>query len=194
MAGRIAATRRTDAAGTVPARERGMDLPFVRARSLAEQVADAIVDAVAAQKIKPGQRLIEADLAQHLGVSRIPVREAVKILTAHGILESSLHRGARVVELDEMRIDRICAAQMALERLATGKALATYRREPTLLERLDALIEGIEEAATRGDWSAASKADLAFHREICAASDNEIVQKLWETIARHMLIIFGREI
>ncbi|HTO82834.1 MAG TPA: FCD domain-containing protein, partial [Methylomirabilota bacterium] len=60
--------------------------------------------------------------------------------------------------------------------------------------RLDEIIASMERAAERLDWAAISKADLAFHREICAASGNDIVATLWEALARHVLIVFGREI
>ncbi|WP_170984163.1 GntR family transcriptional regulator [Rhodoligotrophos defluvii] len=174
--------------------ERDLTVPFLRARSLADQVADAITNAIAQGHIRPGQRLIETELARGLGVSRIPIREAVKMLAAQGIVDTSPHRGTFVVEFDEARIDRICAVRVALERLAGREAAQVYAAEPQRLSRLDAIIDDLSRAAAAGDWIAASRADLAFHREICAASGNDIVAKLWETIARHVLIIFGREV
>ncbi|WP_342643311.1 GntR family transcriptional regulator [Rhodoligotrophos ferricapiens] len=171
-----------------------LTVPFLRARSLADQVADAITHAIAQGHIQPGQRLVETELAKSLGVSRIPIREAVKMLAAQGIVDSSPHRGTFVVEFDEARIDRICAVRVALEQLAGKDAAQTYAAEPQRLVRLDAIIEDLSRAAAAGDWIAASRADLEFHREICAASGNDIVAKLWETIARHVLIIFGREV
>ena len=50
------------------------------------------------------------------------------------------------------------------------------------------------DAVSRGAWSAVNRADLAFHREICLASRNDIVITLWQGLARHVLMIFGREI
>jgi DNA-binding FadR family transcriptional regulator len=52
----------------------------------------------------------------------------------------------------------------------------------------------MDEAVRRGDWIGVNKADLAFHHEICIASKNEIVTTLWRGLARHVLMIFGREI
>jgi len=169
-------------------------LVMVRSPSLAEQVADAIVDGIAMGALQPGQRLIETDLARQLQVSRVPVRESLKMLEAQGILETSPHRGARVAEFSEARIDQICEARVALERIAVRDAVAAYRRDPARIERLDAVIDRMERAAERLDWVAVSKADLDFHREICAASGNGVVTILWETLARHVMIVFGREI
>jgi DNA-binding GntR family transcriptional regulator len=99
-----------------------------------------------------------------------------------------------VVELDETRIDRICEVRAALEALAARYAVASYRAEPERLRRLDAVIEEMDDAVRRGDWAGVNKADLAFHREICLASKNDILITLWQGLARHVLMIFGREI
>lgn len=169
-------------------------LPLVRPRNLAEQVADVIVDGIASGAIGPGQRLVETELAQRLQVSRVPLRESLKMLEAQGILESAPHRGARVADFDEAKIDHICEARVALERIALRDAMSAYRSEPERVARLDETIAAMERAAETLDWTAISKADLAFHHEICRASRNDVVITLWETLARHVLIVFGREI
>jgi DNA-binding GntR family transcriptional regulator len=165
-----------------------------RAQSLAAQVADAIVDAIAAGTVAPGQRLVETDLARRLAVSRVPVREALKMLEAQGILIAAPHRGARVVEFDELKIDRICQTRVALERLALPDAVANFARQPERLAALEDLIGRMRREAAHQDWVETSKADLEFHRQICLASDNEIVITLWEALARHVMIVFGGEI
>lgn len=167
--------------------------PFVPT-SLAARVADAIVDAIAANELQPGQRLIETDLAGTLEVSRVPVREAVKTLEAQGILSSLPHRGAHVVPLDEVRIDRICEARLALERLALPAAVAAFAAAPARLRELDAVIARMETLTRSHARLELCKADLAFHRTFIRASGNDIVALLWEALARHVLIVFGREI
>jgi len=169
-------------------------LVLPRAQSLAAQVADAIVDAIGAGTVAPGQRLVETDLARRLAVSRVPVREALKMLEAQGILVASPHRGARVVEFDELKIDRICQTRVALERLALPDAIANIARQPERLVVLEELIDRMRREAAHQDWVETSKADLEFHRQICLASDNEIVVTLWEALARHVMIVFGFEI
>lgn len=169
-------------------------LQLVKSRSLPEQIADAIIDGIAAGVLIPGQRLIELDLARQFVVSRVPLREALKTLEAQGILEREPHRGVRIVELDETRIDRVCEVRAALETIAMRDAIAAYRAEPALLQRLHAAIDDMEKAVQRGDWVAVNRADLAFHHEICLASRNDVVITLWRGLARHVLMIFGREI
>jgi DNA-binding GntR family transcriptional regulator len=169
-------------------------LQMVKSRSLPDQIADAIVEGIAAGVLIPGQRLIELDLASQFSVSRVPLREALKTLEAQGILERGQNRGVRIVELDETRIDRICEVRAALETIAARYAVATYRAEPARLQRLEAVLVEMADAVQRGAWSAVNRADLAFHREICLASRNDIVITLWQGLARHVLMIFGREI
>jgi DNA-binding GntR family transcriptional regulator len=169
-------------------------LNLARSPSLAEQAADAIVTGVSAGALRPGQRLVETELANLLNMSRVPLREALKILEAQGIVESIPHRGTRIAMFDEPRVNQICEARVALERLALRDAAPIYRANPELLLMLDQIIGAMERAADHLQWIDVSKADLSFHREICRASANNIVQTLWEALARHVFIVFGHEI
>jgi len=175
-------------------RPSGTTTALPRAQSLAAQVADFIVDAIAAGQIEFGERLVETALSRRLEVSRVPIREALKMLEAQGILDVTPHRGAHVVEFDNLKIDRICEARVALERLAFRHASGNLRKHPEKLKSLEALIDRMGREAAHRDWVQTSKADLDFHRQICLASENEIVITLWEALARHILIVFGREI
>lgn len=169
-------------------------LSMARAQSLADQAANAIVDGISAGTLQPGERIIETELASLLNMSRVPLREALKILEAQGILESIPHRGTRVATFDHLRVNQICQARIALERLALADAAPICKREPAVLARLDQIIVDMERSAERLEWIEVSKADLSFHREICRLSENAIVATLWEALARHVLIVFGHEI
>jgi DNA-binding GntR family transcriptional regulator len=178
---------------TIPLRP-AASLAFARAQSLAAQVADFIVDGIAGGTYAFGQRLIETELAAQLKVSRVPIREALKMLEAQGILVVTPHRGAHVAEFDRVKSDRVRDARIALERLALPDALATFQAHPEKLTAMEELLARMEQAIERKDWIDAGKADLQFHRQICIASNNEIVITLWEALARHITIIFGREL
>src|SRR5688572_15457114 len=104
---------------------------------LAQQVADKIVEAVAAGAIRPGERVTDSDIAQRLGVSRNPVREAMKMLEAQGIIISSPHRSTHVVAFDRKKVDDIARARVAIEKIAFGDAAEAYAAAPELLEELD---------------------------------------------------------
>ncbi len=70
------------------------------ARQLGDAFADAIVDAIALETLSFGHRIVEADLAKQLKVSRVPIREAIKILSSEGILTLACNRGIRVAHFE----------------------------------------------------------------------------------------------
>lgn len=186
--------RRLTALEAAPAEATPQILAMAPTTGLAERAAEAIVLGVASGALQPGQRLVEVELARLLQMSRVPLREALKILEAQGIVESTPHRGTHIATFDEARIDEICEARLVLEKIAMRGAMAAYRRDPSLIARLDKVLGAMERAALHMEWIEISKADLDFHREICRASGNAIVQKLWDALARHVLIVFGKEI
>src|SRR3954452_532386 len=138
--------------------------------SLASRIADRIVDAVAAGTLAPGQRLVESEIAAALGVSRMPLREALKLLEAQGILSVTPRRGSFVVPFDEGRIGQICDARLALERLALRRAVPAFRADPGLLAELDRQIGTMRQEAERRAWLPANKAALALHPPLLAAA------------------------
>ena len=162
--------------------------------NLPNRIADRIVDAIASGGIEPGQRLIESEIAAALGVSRMPLREALKLLEAQGLLAVTPRRGAFVVGFDARRARQICETRLALERLAIHDAALALRADPPEAARLGGLIEEMRGRAEAGQWLAAGKADLEFHRCLVLAARSPVVAMLWEALARHVLIVFGREI
>lgn len=163
-------------------------------RQLGDTVADAIVNAVAQGTLQPGERIVESDLARKLKVSRVPIREAIKILQAQGILYVTPNRGARVAPFEPNVVDQVFEVRVALERIAVRDAVQAYRRDPRQIDALREIVSRMERVARRSDWVEFRKRDVDFHHEICRVSRNEIVLKLWEALARHITIIFGREL
>lgn len=144
--------------------------------------------------LQPGQRLIEVELAAQLNISRVPVREAIKILQTQGILKAAPNQGARVATFKTSDFDQVTEVRLALERIAARHAVETYQREPRRLDFLRENVSRMERASHWSDWAELRRLDVAFHHEFCKASDNEIVLSLWEALARRINIIFGKEI
>lgn len=165
----------------------------VETHNLAERLADRLVEAIAWGELDAGERLLEAEIAQRLGVSRIPLREAIRTLEAQGIVTSEPHRGTRVAGFGAGWAQNVRRARIALERLAFRDVAGTARLRVTLREALDGLIATMARAAEAGDLLALIRADVAFHREVVTASGDPIIASLWEGLARHTLIVFGRE-
>jgi DNA-binding GntR family transcriptional regulator len=161
--------------------------------SLVDQVADRIAEAIAAGHLPSGSRVVEADVAAELRVSRVPVREALRILQSQGILRSVPRRGMHVIDLDESWQAQLYEARVALERLVLRHALLRLRRDPTAIRRLDRVIEAMRRAIAVDDRLALNRADIAFHRTLCDIAESPLLSTLWEAIARHVFIIFSRE-
>lgn len=167
-------------------------LQLTTAKSLPDRIADSIVDGIACGALLPGQRLTEEWLAKNLSISRIPLREALKTLEAQGVIERS--RGVRVPARDEARIGRVRNARVALETLIAVEAQAVLRQNKEGLQALDRVLLQMSDALRLSDGPAFTRSDLAFHREIVLVSGNDIVLTLWDSLARHVRIVFGSEV
>lgn len=95
-------------------------MTFKVSSSLSEQIAEYISDKIIRMEIKPGERVLETNIAQELGVSRSPIREALRILEKTRLVELIPRRGARVTEMSENFIEQLCDIFSALMGL-TGK-------------------------------------------------------------------------
>lgn len=158
---------------------------------LPEVIADAVAEAIAMNRLQPGDRVVETALADELGASRVPTREALKVLHTQGILSGG-RRGYRVSVFDAAVVSQILELRLMLESILLRDAVANWRRGQARTDELHAIIGKMEAAARRGDTKASLRGDLDFHRAIGRASGNSIAATLWEAIARHVLIIFSR--
>jgi DNA-binding GntR family transcriptional regulator len=171
--------------------EHGLRQP--KRQSLAESIADAVAEAIATRHLMPGERIVELSLADRMGVSRVPVREALKVLHAQGIIAGGGHRGYRVAAFDDDTVRNVVELRLMLESILLRGAIQNWRRGTGDRSGLHAALAGMRTAALVGDRLASLGADLEFHRAICVAARNDIAATLWEAIARHVLIIFNRE-
>ena len=183
-------TRRADAPAPGAGQPVG-DFPLPKPALLAEAIADSVAEAIATGHLAPGERIVETALAEKYGVSRVPVREALKVLATQGILVGGGHRGCRVASFAPEKIEQVFEVRLELETLLLRDAVAGWRRTRTGIGELDAVIATMRQAARADDLRGMLRADLEFHRTICRASANEIVAALWNAIARHVLIIFN---
>lgn len=167
---------------------------FERRKSLAEQVADNLVEAIGLGNLAPGERILETEIAARLKVSRVPVREAFKILATQGILQGEPHRGLSVIDVNEKVINEICDARVAVETLALRSLRADSERIGKLAVALSSKIAILAQMIRVGDLVAINHADIDFHRQLCELSGNRIATTLWQAIARHIWIVFGWEI
>ena len=161
-------------------------------RSLPDEIADRVVDEIALGHLRPGARLVEGEIAEALGVSRIPVREALQALTKQGIVVTLPRRGARVLDISVALFRQVYEARLDLEARAFPVLARSLAEDPSRRGELDRHLAILESAAGANDRRAYEEADLAFHRWVCHASGNHIAMTLWEALSRHIRILLGR--
>ncbi|WP_198666122.1 GntR family transcriptional regulator [Tropicimonas sp. IMCC34043] len=159
--------------------------------TLAETIADSVARAIATGILNPDERVTEVALADRIGVSRAPIREALKILHAQGIVTADSSRGFRVAAFDEATIEKVLEVRLSLEAILLRDAVLHWRQFDPAATELNVPIARMHEAAVNGDRAGSLEADLSFHKAIAVASHNQIVATLWSAIARHVMIIFS---
>jgi len=155
-------------------------------KPLREIVFEHLREAIMAGALRPGERLMELQLAEDMGVSRTPVREAIRKLELEGLVSMIARRGAYVSDLSIRDIVETFEVRAALESLAAG--LAAERIVPEELEQLERVLVEIGECELEGDVNRAVELDEKFHALLFAATRNsrlsQIVSNLREQIAR----------
>lgn len=146
-----------------------------RRRGLADEVADRIRDAIFAGTYAPGSQLREVELAEALGVSRGPVREALLKLEREGLVRGEWHRGTTVTSLSEVDVAELDSLRAALEQLAVTLVVD---RGPDL-SAVDAAVARMERAA---DAHEMVRCDLDFHDAIYAAAGHRRLGEAWLAI------------
>lgn len=158
----------------------GLNLRKVQPRVLRQEVLTALRTAILANEISAGARLLEADVAEQMGVSRAPVREAIRHLEQEGLVEIFPHRGAVVVGLPEAEIDAIYELRAVIEGRATASAVDVVG-EPELA-RLEALIDEMRAAIKAREVGAIAEFDLQFHGLIVEWSGLTLLRHIWSSL------------
>ena len=162
----------------------------VQPRTMVEQAAEAVVAAAARGAFLPGDRLVEAEIARDLGISRVPVREALRLLESQGIVVSTPYKGMRLMQVTNQGVAELTRVRTALEALAVREIVAAGGGEVRLAAARRAA--AVHEAQLAGgDLAAIVGADVAFHGEICRASGNAVLHALWSSLARQLAVVWG---
>jgi DNA-binding GntR family transcriptional regulator len=148
----------------------------INSSSLCQQAVDLLRRRIDNHILAPGQRLDEVALAAELGISRTPLREALKILSAEGLVELRPRRGCYVTELTEQDLEEIFPIMSMLEgRVAYEVACKASAAD---LRRLDLLHEKLEHHAARGDIDRYYEANYAFHSALQEMAGSRWLQSI----------------
>jgi DNA-binding GntR family transcriptional regulator len=160
--------------------------------SVVDQVYTAIRERIASGSLPRGARVHQEDLAEELGVSRTPVREALRRLAAEGLVEMRTNRGARVADIDQGGMRGAYDARLVVEPGAARLAAARRLAEP--LARMRAAVAAQRRSLRSVERS--FEANREFHLALVAASGNDyllqLVERLW--VARIGATIYERQV
>ncbi len=148
--------------------------------SVADQVYDHIRSAILRGDIPQGARVVEAQIAKNLQISRAPVREAVNRLLQDGLLESKTHYGPSVVQMTPKKIRCLYDLRSAIEGLAIHEAIR--RRADLDLAPLHKCIADMRQHAQKKDLVSLANTELEFHRILCSFAENPYVEKVSKMI------------
>lgn len=161
-------------------------IDFDSYQPLREAVCESLKQAIRSGKLAPGERLMEVQLAEELGISRTPIREAIRKLEQEGYVIMLPRRGTYVSSVSVHDVQEIFEIRSALESLSIG--LAARRIEPDELSQLWQLLSDFEKYLKLNDIDNVVKTDIEFHGLLYSVSRNErlgnIIYNLKEQLAR----------
>jgi len=155
------------------------------AKTIRRRIYEHLREQLLNGEISPRQHLIEAKIAEELGTSRTPVREALHSLELEGLIESIPRVGYVVKSISEQEVEEICEMRMAIEGVAARWAIEKAYKK--LVEELEKNISIAEEKVSKGDVRAFVGMDARFHEIISKFSGSKRLLELAQTLRRHML-------
>ena len=151
---------------------------------LRDVVCNTLRQAILRGELKPGERLMEIQLANKLGVSRTPIREAIRKLELEGLVLMIPRKGAEVAEITEKSLRDVLEVRRALEELSVK--LACDRMTDDMVKELEQAAERFRSVLPGEDITEIAQADVHFHDVIYKASDNGRLTQLLSNLGEQM--------
>jgi DNA-binding GntR family transcriptional regulator len=148
---------------------------------LSATVKRLVLDRIIGGHYRPGERIVEFQLAKELGLSQSPVREGLRELAAVGIVTISPRRGARVRLPSAKELADVSLVRAEVDALAAR--LAAERIADAALDALEALVADMSARLDDGDFAGVTDADVRFHHLIAEASENHALQRAFDQLA-----------
>ena len=155
--------------------------PFkpVESKTLSESVTDSIRRAIFSGDLQAGQQVNQAQIAEQLGTSRGPVREALRQLEEEGLIQNVPYKGTFVIDISPEYIEELYGVRRVLEVFAIRRASERASRED--LDALRATVAQMRQAAEASDLDLTRELDLWFHHLICQSAHHSLLLQLWKS-------------
>lgn len=151
---------------------------------LRDVVFNTLREAILKGELKPGERLMELQLASKLGVSRTPIREAIRMLEQEGLAVTIPRKGAEVAKMTEKDMEDVLQIRDALDELAASIACELISQEE--MEELKRTMHEFEESTKTGDLKRIAEADVKFHDIIYQATNNPKLVSMLSNLREQM--------
>lgn len=168
---------------------RSADIPLGLAHQpLREQIRDQIRGRIVRGELPPGSKMVERELADSLGVSRVPIREALRMLESEGFVQVVPRRGVVVKVLSRTDVEELFDVRESLEALTARRA--AERVSEASLRRLRRCLDRAHAAAEAGKQDQFGDANVAFHDEIARVAENRLLETLLDPLRAQLNWIF----
>ena len=157
--------------------------------SMSELASEALRTMILSGELRPGDRVVENRLTEQLGVSRPPLREALKELEHEGLIVQHARRGAVVTPLTQHDVYEIVTMREDLETMAVR--LGVPVRDPALLRPVEDALRAIERAAEDDDEAAATESGFAFHLAVVGLAGHRRLSDAYRALALQMQLCMG---
>ncbi|HLJ60124.1 MAG TPA: GntR family transcriptional regulator [bacterium] len=166
--------------------ETSIDFHISDQKTVGQQVYEELRQRIVHGRLRPGQRLNEARIAQDMGISRAPVREAVQRLRQDGLVTTKPRHGPVVAEITAADAAHLYRLRSALEELAV--VLFIERGAQGALKELEDVVKAMIEAGQAGNLAQMVEQDVRFHEALCEHSGNPLLSRIYQMISAQFRI------
>ncbi|MFI5287196.1 MAG: GntR family transcriptional regulator [Candidatus Dormibacteria bacterium] len=148
---------------------------------LSQEVARRLREQILSGQLGDGARIVERDVAQDMGLSRGPIRDALRQLEHEGLITWLPRRGARVASITRDDAEEFFALRAAVEPVAAEFFLK--RKAPDMFVPFDDCLERLQRAADAEDWPEATRVHMEFHSLVYTLSGRRRLERVWESLS-----------
>ncbi|RIW28606.1 GntR family transcriptional regulator [Bacillus salacetis] len=150
--------------------------------SLKDEVKQKLRNDIIQNKLQPGDRIVETEVAKRLGISQVPVREALRGLEEEGLIQTIKYKGAFVTEINPVEMYHMFSLRAEIETNAIEAVLPSLTKKDfgELYDIVDKMKNGVK------DYAVQSELDMEFHRTIIEWADINIYLRIWTMLNTHI--------
>ncbi|UCE55442.1 MAG: GntR family transcriptional regulator [Desulfobacterales bacterium] len=156
-----------------------------------DQAFQQIREAIRSGKLKPGDRLVETQLAEEMQISRFPIREAMRYLEKEGLVQTKPFKGTYVAELTEKDMEELYSLRSAIEELAVRILIKNIDEKK--IKKLESIVAAMVQASEDDNIDKMISEDLRFHQTICEMSGHRKLLDVWLNLENQLQVFLTIE-